>query len=110
MITSSPILQIVSNMFYLEGYKSGMKDVLCGVPQGSTLVPLCFNLYINNLPQAVSEDTVLFADDAVFILTSPDFSDLCAHIEKLFSDLQNYLNYNCLVLNATKKQINVFFF
>ena len=79
-----------------------MKDVHCGVPQGSILGPLCFNLYMNDLPQAVSEDCVLFTDDAVFILTSLDFSDLCARIEKLFSDLQNYLNYNCLASNATK--------
>ena len=93
---------------YLEGYKSGMKNVLCGVPQGSTLGPLCFNLYIIDLPQAVSEDCVLFADDAVFILTSSDFSDLCARIEKLFSDLQNYLNYNCLVPNATKNKLMCF--
>ena len=82
-----------------------MKDVLCGVPQGSILGPIGFNLYINDLPQAVSKDCVLFADDAVFILTSSDFSDLCARIEKLLSDLQNYLNYNCLVPNATKSKL-----
>ena len=93
---------------YLEGYKSGMEDVLCGVPQESILGPLCFNLYINDLPQAVSEDCVLFADDAVFIITSPDFSDLCTRIEKLFTDLQNYLNYNCLVPNATKSRLMCF--
>ena len=67
--------------------------------------PLFFNLYINDLPQAISEDCVLFADDAVFILTSSDFSDLCARIGKLFSDLQNYLNYNCLVPNARKSKL-----
>ena len=93
---------------YLEGYKSRMEDVVCGVPQGSILGPLCFNLYINDLPQAVSEDCVLFADDAVFIITSPDFSDLCARIEKLFTDLQNYLNSNCLVPNATKSKLMCF--
>ena len=93
---------------YLEGYKSGMENVLCGIPQGSTLGPLCFNLYINDLPQVVSEDCVLFAGDAVFIITSPDFSDLCTHIEKLFADLQNYLNFNCLVPNATKSKLMCF--
>ena len=50
----------------------------------------------------------MFADDAVFIITSPDFSDLCARIEKLFTDLQNYLNYNCLVPNATKSKLMCF--
>ena len=93
---------------YLEGYKSGMKDVHCGVPQGSILGPLCFNLYINDLPQTVLENSVLFADVAIFILTISDFSDLCARIEKLFSDLQNYLNYNCLVPNATKSKLMCF--
>ena len=56
---------------YLEGYKSRMEDVVCTVPQGSILEPLCFNLYINDLPQAVSEDCVLFADDAF---------QICVHV------------------------------
>ena len=93
---------------YLNGYKSNMENVNCGVPQGSILGPLCFNLYINDLPQAVSEDCVLFADDAVFVITSPDFKGLIKRIEKLFADLTNYLQYNCLIPNTTKSKLMCF--
>ena len=55
---------------YINGFKSDTMAVANGVPQGSILGPVCFNLFINDLPSADDAHTVLFADDAAFVITA----------------------------------------
>ncbi len=44
-----------------------MAEARSGVPQGSVILPILFFIYINNLPDHLSADTLLYADDAKLI-------------------------------------------
>ena len=96
-----------SQYVYLNGYESDRKPVSNGVPQGSILVPLCFSLFINNLPLAVDADTVLFADDAAFVIKSTSLADLYLEINKLFTDIASYLNNNRLIASSGKSKLMI---
>ena len=93
---------------YLNGIKSDMMNIIYGVPQGSILGPLCFSLFINDLPLAVDPETVLFADDAAFVIKSSSLKGLYSKINKLFTDLTTYLSRNRLFANASKSKLMIF--
>ena len=48
--------------------QSKASTIVCGVPQGSTLGPLLFSLYINDLLLYTNFQVNMFADDTVLIL------------------------------------------
>ena len=64
---------------YLNGRKqftsirdvdSSLKEISCGVPQGSILGPILFLILINDLPKASKFSTILFADYTTLQLSS----------------------------------------
>ena len=52
-----------SQVVKVNGVESASAPVLSGIPQGSVLGPLLFVIYINDLPDTLSSNTFLFADD-----------------------------------------------
>ena len=93
---------------HANGFSSSSRSVVYGVPQGSIIGPVCFSLYINDMPLAVEEEVVLFADDAAFVITCQTLEGLYTKIRKLFSDLSTYLNMNKLVPNSRKSKLMMF--
>jgi len=60
----------------INGNNSTVKPIQYEVAQGSTLGPLLFLLYINNLSNAVNSIPRLFADDTCLISTTKTLDSL----------------------------------
>ena len=89
-------------------FRSNNLTITKGIPQGSILGPLLFSLYINDIVQYVDVEVVLFADDAVFIISAASLQRMYDKIRKLFSDLAKYLVSNKLVPNLGKSKLMCF--
>ena len=49
---------------HLGNFKSQYHNISCGIPQGSVMGPLLFNIVINDIPSATKNfDFVMYADD-----------------------------------------------
>uniref|UniRef100_A0A6G5ABP3 Putative endonuclease/reverse transcriptase n=1 Tax=Rhipicephalus microplus TaxID=6941 RepID=A0A6G5ABP3_RHIMP len=53
----------------INDISSNLCDVTSGVPQGSVIGPLLFQIYINDLPDNLSSTVRLFADDCAISAT-----------------------------------------
>ncbi|XP_052856050.1 probable RNA-directed DNA polymerase from transposon BS isoform X11 [Drosophila gunungcola] len=68
----SSYLQNRRQSVVLSSVSSSYENVNRGVPQGSVLGPLLFTLYVNDLPNALSECNVhLYADDVQMYVSRP---------------------------------------
>ena len=74
----------------INGYKSSLADVKCGVPLGFILGPFLFLIYINNLQVAIKYSEVdHFLDDTNLLF----FNSCVKSINKLVNyDLKKHIN------------------
>ena len=109
---SSKEMMLLTN--YLKGRKSSVvigrvqseyRLITHGVTQGSVLGPPLFIIFVNDLPNSVSQSTVdIYADDTT-LSTSTVVSDLPVIQQRLQHDINKIADWtsdNKMVLNASK--------
>ena len=93
----------------INGIDSKVKDVTCGVPQGSSLGPLLFLIYINDFRACLSETSCgHFADDTFIIFSSKTPKTIETIVNTELKSVVTWLRLNKLSLNAGKTEL-IFF-
>ena len=98
-----------SQYVLFNGKTYDIRNVNCGVPQGSILGPLLFILYIIDFSN-VSDILfyVLFADDTNVFLNGKDINIIINTMQLELSKLYNWLLAYKLTMNISKTQFMVF--
>lgn len=101
------IQSFVSNRRFIVHVNGSVSNVInfhAGVPQGSVLGPVLYNLYTSDFPHLFQCEAAIYADDTA-IISSHEFSlNIETNLKNAIEVLQNYYTKWKIKLNAEKTQ------
>ena len=81
----------------------------CGVPQSSILGSLLFLIHVNDMPQAVKSNLLMYADDLCLMYQPKDISKIDKILNKDFKNICDWFVDNKLSIHFRDDKLNQFF-
>ena len=110
------VLQLIYS--YLNGRKQTVKvngsfstwrETSVGVPQGSVLGPLLFNIYLNDLFLFLNDSNICnYADDTTIYVCDRNNENVINRLENETQILSEWFQNNCMKLNGDKCHLMIF--
>ena len=79
-----------------------------GVPQGSCLSPILFNIFLRELPEACPTETFQFADDLTTFRSDKDINVIKTALQGSFQAIQKFCAGKGLSINVGNTQLILF--
>ena len=93
----------------VNGSFSTWRETMIGVPQGSVLGPLLFNIYLNDLFTFVRDAQICnYADDTTIYACDSNIEGVIATLESDALKIAEWFPNNCMKLNEDKCHLMVF--
>lgn len=92
-----------SQKVYVNGVESNVNSVDYGVVQGSTLGPLLFLIYVNNITKLSLKSRIfLFADDTAVVSMGCTWDEVYSRATEDLAKVKTWFDHNTLTVNIDK--------
>jgi len=95
------------SVFY-EGESSVRRKATCGLPQGSSLSPLLFNVMTSDLPSFQGVTTMEYADDFAFCIQGRNLQDITRIMQEAVDEFYEWTKKWGLEINQAKTKCMMF--
>ena len=97
-------LGITGNLLILLQISLNLKEISCGIPQGSTVGPLLFIIYMNDISSILKRCKYqLYADDTVIYMSGP-VTNTSDSVNTDLSSFKDWCTQNKLTINVKKNK------
>lgn len=100
----------------IDGIKSNVCPINVGIPQGSVIGPLLFNVFINDITQIKTNfDILMYADDTTLVSNLEKFGNLTSpeEVQRVINNdllqISTWLVDSKLFLNTEKSKLMIFY-